>query len=85
MLDLIEDTMRESRQSTLCYVLSSTPLGPDFPIQLRIPVSRFVDSSLQHLCRLFIRSEAEKGQEIEKLPLPPSLILYLQETTFDDL
>lgn len=83
MVDLIEDTMRE--EGILCYVPSSTKLGPDFPIQLRIPVSRYVESSLQHLCRVSIRSHMEGTgkQSVDELPLPKLLIAYLKETTFD--
>lgn len=86
MVDLIEDTMRE--EGILCYVPSSTKLGPDFPIQLRIPVSRFVESSLQHLSRMAIRSHLQaigKQQSVQQLPLPKLLIGYLTETTFDSL
>lgn len=86
MVDLIEDIMRE--EGILCYVPSK--LGPDYPIQLRHPVSRFVEASLQHLCRLAIRSHLEiencgSAAAVEQLPLPKLLIDYLQETTYDSL
>lgn len=84
MVDLIEDTMRE--EGVLCYV-HTTKLGPDYPIQIRLPVSRFVESSLQHLCRTAIRAHLHKGGEsaVQQLPLPKLLIDYLTETTFDAL
>lgn len=85
MVDLIEDTMKQD--GILCYVPSATKLGPDFPIQLIHPVSRFVESSLQHLCRISIRGQLEKtGKSIdEHLPLPKLLVEYLKESPFDVL
>lgn len=84
MVDLIEDTMRED--GILCYVPSSSRMGPDFPIQLKHPVSRFVETSLQHQCRVCIRNHLDQtGGRIEELPLPNLLIEYLSEATFDVL
>lgn len=82
MVDLIEDTMREEK----IYYVPSTQLRSDFPFQLRHPVSRFVNSSLQHLCREAIRSHLEKrAAPIDQLPLPKLLIDYLMEVSFDSL
>lgn len=83
MVDLIEDTMQE--KGVLCYAPSPTKLGPDFPIQLHFPVSRFVQSSLQHLCRLYIRNHLVEAiqRPIDDLPLPKRILEYLKEANYD--
>lgn len=79
--------MRE--EGILCSVPSSAKSlgGADNLVQIRLPVSRFVESSLQHLCRTAILAHLHKGGEsvVQQLPLPKPLIDYLTETTFDAL
>ncbi|XP_054288134.1 suppressor of cytokine signaling 6 [Macrosteles quadrilineatus] len=77
--ELIEHSMLISKSAVYWYSRPKFPGQPAFPVRLTKPVSRFAHvRSLQHLCRFVIR-ESIRLDNIQKLPLPPSIIGYIAE------
>nr|CAI5864878.1 unnamed protein product [Callosobruchus analis] len=79
--ELIEHAIDVSKNGVFCY--TGTPandhLVPNIPIRLTLPVSRYEKvPTLKYLSRFVIRQYVNINN-IEKLPLPNSLIDYLQE------
>ncbi|XP_059613852.1 suppressor of cytokine signaling 6 [Phlebotomus argentipes] len=85
IVDLIEDTMRKSKNGVFCYVKTSSEMLPPFPVRLTIPVNRFYEvTSLQHLCRFIIRQKINLNN-VEQLPLPSKLKDYIRENFYENL
>ncbi|CAH2005707.1 unnamed protein product [Acanthoscelides obtectus] len=79
--DLIEHAIEVSKNGVYCYTgtTTSNQLVPNFPVRLTLPVSRYDKvPTLKYLSRFVIR-QCVIINDIEKLPLPNSLIDYLQE------
>lgn len=85
MVELIEDTMKKSEMSVFCYVRSNSPLQPQFPVRLVLPVSRFKSTSLQHLCRVVIQQNIVHINRMNELLLPSSIIGYLREDFYENI
>lgn len=79
IVELIDHSMHFSQSGVFCYSRPRSPGYPAFPVRLTKPISRFTQvRSLQYLCRFVIRQNT-RVDNIDKLPLPPSLKGYLEE------
>lgn len=79
LIELIENAMKKSEFGIIGFVKQNSSLTPPFPVRLTKPIYRFYEvSSLQHLCRFTIRQYI-KSKDIEHLPLPGRLKIYLNE------
>ncbi|KAJ8965492.1 hypothetical protein NQ314_004079 [Rhamnusium bicolor] len=77
--ELVEDALSKSKNGIYCYTKSGDEINPNYPVRLTLPVSRYDEvPSLKYLSRFVIR-QCININDIEKLPLPLSLINYLQE------
>lgn len=77
--ELVEDAIAKSKNSVYCYTKTKDDMFPNFPVRLTLPVSRYDKvPSLKHLSRFVIRQFVNIN-DMDKLPLPVSLISYLQE------
>nr|CAH7715051.1 unnamed protein product [Callosobruchus chinensis] len=79
--ELIEHAITVSKNGVYCYTATNTndQLEPNFPVRLTLPVSRYDKvPTLKYLSRFVIR-QCVNINDIQKLPLPNSLIDYLQE------
>lgn len=76
---LVEDALFKSKNAVYCYTKPKDDCRPHRPVRLTLPVSRY-DSvpSLKCLSRLVIKQYVI-NDDMEKLPLPVSLIEYLKE------
>ncbi|KAG5893787.1 hypothetical protein JTB14_005452 [Gonioctena quinquepunctata] len=75
--ELVEDAIIKSENSVYCYTRDE--VRPNFPVRLTLPVSRYDKvPTLKYLSRFIIR-QAVIINDMDKLPLPDSLIAYLQE------
>ena len=82
IVDLIENSMNDSQSGVFCYSRARAAGSPSFPVRLARPVSRFTQvRSLQYLCRFVIRQHT-RVDYIQKLPLPPSIKGWLEETQY---
>lgn len=85
-MKLIEETMRRSEKSVFGFVKQNSKLQVlqvPFPVRLTHPIDRFHEvPSLQHLAKIVIR---EKFENLDKLPLPPAIIEYLNDSTASNL
>ena len=82
IVDLIENSVKDSKNGVFCYSRSRSPNGPSFPVRLTTPVSRFTQvRTLQYLCRFVIR-QFTRLDHIQKLPLPNSIKGWLEESQF---
>lgn len=80
--DLIKKAMATSKNGIYCYSRSRGDIEPAYPVRLTKPISRFTQvRSLQYLCRFVIRQYISINN-IQKLPLPVSLQVYLQQGHF---
>ncbi|XP_026866863.2 suppressor of cytokine signaling 6b [Electrophorus electricus] len=79
IVDLIDNSIRDSENGAFCYSRSRLPGSATYPVRLTNPVSRFMQvRSLQYLCRFVIR-QYTRIDLIQKLPLPNKMKDYLQE------
>ncbi|XP_044736866.1 suppressor of cytokine signaling 6 [Chrysoperla carnea] len=80
--ELISHSITSSQSSVFCYSRPRSPTQPAFPVRLTKPLSRFTQvKSLQYLCRFVIR-QCTGLDNINKLPIPPTLQHYLLEAYF---
>ncbi|XP_066508635.1 suppressor of cytokine signaling 6-like [Hoplias malabaricus] len=79
IVDLIDNSIRDSENGAFCYSRSRLPGSATYPVRLTNPVSRFMQvRSLQYSCRFVIR-QYTRIDLIQKLPLPNKMKDYLQE------
>ncbi|XP_074028085.1 suppressor of Cytokine Signaling at 44A [Leptinotarsa decemlineata] len=78
--ELVEDAIVRSQNSVYCYTrYDRDEVRPNFPVRLTLPVSRYDKvPTLKYLSRFIIRQSVIIN-DMDKLPLPVSLIAYLQE------
>lgn len=77
--ELVEDAVAKSKSSVYCYTKPRDELHPHMPVRLTLPVSRYDNvPSLRCLSRLVIKQYVIEN-DMDKLPLPVSLIDYLKE------
>ena len=82
IVDLIENSMKDSQSGIFCYSRSRAPEAPSFPVRLTKPVSRFTQvRSLQYLCRFVIR-QYTRFDHIQQLPLPTTLKGWIEENQY---
>ncbi|XP_019870282.2 suppressor of cytokine signaling 6 [Aethina tumida] len=76
--ELIDHAMTISSEAIFCYSKSQDS-KPNYPVRLTKPISRFTSvRPLKYLCR-FVIKQCTNINDISKLPLPPLVIVYLQE------
>lgn len=78
LTDLIESTTKASENQVIGYVKQTQQPRPPFPVRLTQPINRFIESSLQSLCRFVIR-QIVVLDKINELPLPNKLKEYVSE------
>ncbi|KAJ8936138.1 hypothetical protein NQ318_022220 [Aromia moschata] len=77
--ELVNDALTKSKNGIYCYTKSRDEINPNYPVRFTLPVSRYDKvPSLKHLSRFVIR-QCININDVERLPLPLSLIGYLQE------
>ncbi|CAH1101076.1 unnamed protein product [Psylliodes chrysocephalus] len=77
--ELVEDAVSKSKHSVYCYTKTRDDIHPNFPVRLTLPVSRYDKvPTLKYLSRFVIRQYVIIS-DMDKLPLPVSLVNYLQE------
>lgn len=82
IVQLIQQSMCYSQSGVFCYSRSRSPGSPSFPVRLTKPISRFTQvRSLQYLSRFVIR-QFTRYDHIQKLPLPPRIKGYLEESHY---
>uniref|UniRef100_A0A1A9X3E4 Uncharacterized protein n=1 Tax=Glossina brevipalpis TaxID=37001 RepID=A0A1A9X3E4_9MUSC len=80
IVEMIEDILyRCTNDNFVCFVKVPNEMQPPFPVILKYPLSRYLNMpKLQDLCRRVIQ-RTNTVEEMECLPLPPTLKEYLAE------
>ncbi|XP_056643607.1 suppressor of cytokine signaling 7 [Diorhabda sublineata] len=79
IVELVEDAISKSKHGVYCYTKTKDEIHPNFPVRLTLPVSRYDKvPSLKYLARFVIRQYVIIN-DMDQLPLPVSLVKYLQE------
>lgn len=82
VVSLIEYSMKVSHFRAVFYTKPQGINSLSYPIRLTRPISRFCEvRSLQYLCRFVIRYHTRMDL-IHQLPLPTTLINYVEETCY---
>lgn len=80
--ELVEDAVSKSKYGVYCYTKPKDDWHPYYPVRLTLPVSRYDKvPTLKCLSRLVIKQYVI-NDDMEKLPLPISLIEYLKEREY---
>lgn len=80
--ELVEDAVAKSKTNIYCYTKPRDDMQPYSPVRLTLPVSRYDKvPTLKCLSRLIIK-QFVINDDMEKLPLPISLIAYLKERQY---